>query len=256
MPELPPTTFAGESEHFRLFVDDDVDVPEHLAGAAGLVALETHWTDLHTMLPTGEGKVDYYSLTTEHIAGACQDQPNIKACTSEDRVEIYAPTLPHDHELNHAYAHLATKRTAIPFLGEGLAESLGCADHRPASFGSAPRWPDLVSATSAHPDLKNEAGIFVRYLMRDYGVEAFMRYYAQSPSRRDPALFVSNFEASGGCRSTRSGARCTPCRRDGPSTTGRSALVRCRRCRQAGPCRTIARDIRIGPSRPRTNGSR
>jgi hypothetical protein len=35
----------------------------------------------------------------------------------------------------------------------------------------------------------------VRYLIRTYGIDDFLRYYEQSPERRDPALFGANFES-------------------------------------------------------------
>jgi hypothetical protein len=38
-------------------------------------------------------------------------------------------------------------------------------------------------------------GQLVRQMIRRYGIDEFLRYYEQSPERRDPALFAANFEA-------------------------------------------------------------
>ena len=43
------------------------------------------------------------------------------------------------------------------------------------------------------PELSVQGGVFVRYLIRRFGIDAFLRYYEQSPERRDPALFAANF---------------------------------------------------------------
>jgi hypothetical protein len=37
--------------------------------------------------------------------------------------------------------------------------------------------------------------LLVRHLIRTQGIDAFLRYYEQSPERRDPALFGANFES-------------------------------------------------------------
>ena len=64
-----PGTLVGESAHFRLFVDPDVDTQLSflltLQGSAGLDALETDWADKQTMLkmPEGQRKIDYHLLT-------------------------------------------------------------------------------------------------------------------------------------------------------------------------------------------------
>jgi hypothetical protein len=49
-------------------------------------------------------------------------------------------------------------------------------------------------ATLPTPDTTAEGGILVRYLIRTQGIDAFLRYYEQSPERRDPALFAANFQ--------------------------------------------------------------
>src|SRR4051812_36122374 len=60
-PQVPPGVLVGESAHFRLFVDPDLTgIPTGLAGESGLVALETEWADVQTMLKMPDGKIDYY----------------------------------------------------------------------------------------------------------------------------------------------------------------------------------------------------
>ena len=44
-------------------------------------------------------------------------------------------------------------------------------------------------------DVYDQGGIFVRYLIRTYGIDAFLRYYEQSPEQRDSALFAANFQS-------------------------------------------------------------
>ena len=44
-------------------------------------------------------------------------------------------------------------------------------------------------------NLYGHGGLFVRYLIRTQGIDQFLRYYEQSPERRDPALFGANFES-------------------------------------------------------------
>jgi len=47
----PPAVFVGESAHFRLYVDPALmSLPAAFAGDNALAALETHWSDVATML--------------------------------------------------------------------------------------------------------------------------------------------------------------------------------------------------------------
>jgi hypothetical protein len=189
----PPGTLVGESEHFRLYVDPDAMVPAGLEGENGLVALETEWADVHTMLQMPDGKITYYWLAPEHVAGACGEADE-GACIWERSLEIDSPTLPNPHELNHAYAYLRKQREPVPFLAEGIAESIECGSDQPTPVADVP-WQGVVGAQSTSNDVYVQGGAFVRYLMRKYGVEAFLRYYEQSPEQRDPALFAANFQS-------------------------------------------------------------
>jgi hypothetical protein len=189
----PPGTLVGESEHFRLFVDPEAEVPAGLEGENGLVALETEWADVHTMLRMPDGKITYYWLSAAHVAAACGESDE-GACIWERSLEIDSPTLPNPHELNHAYAYLRKQREPVPFLAEGLAESIACNGDQLVIPVDVP-WEGVVAAQDTSDDVYTQGGAFVRYLMRTYGVGEFLSYYEQSPEQRDPALFAANFQS-------------------------------------------------------------
>jgi hypothetical protein len=189
----PPGLLVGESEHFRLFVDTDADVPAGLDGGNGLVALETEWADVHTMLQMPDGKITYYWLGGDHVAAACGEADE-GACIWEQSLEIDSPTLPNPHELNHAYMYLRKQRKPIPFLAEGIAEAIACDGDQPVGVANVP-WEGVVADQATSDDVYPQGGAFVRYLIRTYGVGAFLQYYEQSPEQRDPALFGANFQS-------------------------------------------------------------
>jgi hypothetical protein len=190
----PPGTLIGESAHFRLFVSPAVTPPPDLSGTNALVALETEWTDVHTMLEMPDGKITYYWLAAEEIPAACGGS-NEGACISETGLQIYSPTLPNAHELNHAYMYLRKQRKPIPFLAEGIAEAIACDAAQPRVVDDVP-WPGLVAdLAESSRDVSSQAGAFVRYLIRTYGADAFLGYYEQSPEQRDPAAFAANFQS-------------------------------------------------------------
>jgi hypothetical protein len=190
--DAPPGMFVGESAHFRLFVDPALgDTSVTWAEANGLAALETEWSDVETMLKMPDGKITYYWLTSDDVPAACGS--NEGACTWEQSLEIDSPLLPNPHELTHAYMYLRKQRHPIPFLAEGMAETNDCGLNRPKAFDTVP-WPGLVAA--GENDLSTlQGGVFMRYLIRRFGIDAVLRYYEQGPERRDPALFAANFES-------------------------------------------------------------
>jgi hypothetical protein len=189
----PPGVLVGDSKHFRLYVDPDATVPAGLDGMNGLVALEAEWADVHTMLQMPDGKITYYWLAPEHVAAACGEADE-GACSWEQSLEIDSPTLPNPHELNHAYMYLRKQRKPIPFLAEGIAEAIACGPDFPVTVPDVP-WQAVVAAEATSDDIYTQGGAFVRYLIRRYGVEAFLSYYEQSPEQRDPALFAANFQS-------------------------------------------------------------
>jgi hypothetical protein len=186
----PSARFVGESTHFRLYVDPDLFVSPALEGENGLVALETAWSDAHTMLRMPDGKITYYWLTAEHIPDAC-GTPDEQACFWDRDMEIDSATLPNPHELNHAYMYLRNQRVPIPFVSEGLADAISCELQNPMNVPAADWQPFVASLRS--PELYVQGGAFVRHLIRRFGIDEFLRYYEQSPERRDPALFAANF---------------------------------------------------------------
>jgi hypothetical protein len=190
----PPGTLVGESAHFRLSVDPDVTVPAGFEGDDALAALETEWADVHTMLQMPDGKITYYWLSQDHIGAACGEADE-GACIWEQSLEIDSPTLPNPHELNHAYMYLRKQRKPVPFLAEGIAEAIACGDDQ-AMYPADVPWQGVVGELeSASEDVTVQGGIFVRYLIRTYGIDAFLSYYEQSPEQRDPALFAANFQS-------------------------------------------------------------
>src|SRR5262249_35213029 len=109
--------------------------------------------------------------------------------------EIDAAYLPDAHELNHAYAYLQAPRKPIPFLAEGFAEAIACGAESPARALNDEGWRTGVVALPPSDQVYGQGGLFVRYLIRTYGIDAFLGYYDESPERRDPALFGANFES-------------------------------------------------------------
>ena len=146
------------------------------------------------MLQMPDGKITYYWLSQDHVAAACGEADE-GACIWEQSLEIDSPTLPNPHELNHAYMYLRKQRKPVPFLAEGIAEAIACGV-RPGDVPGRRSLAGVVGELeSASDDVTVQGGIFVRYLIRTYGVDAFLRYYEQSPEQRDPALFAANFQS-------------------------------------------------------------
>jgi len=211
-----PGVLLGESVHFRLYVDPDLDMatfPATMLGDNGLTALETDWTDKQAMLKMPEGrKIDYHLLTTNHLSAFCgfdagspgtaQDggigtgSYSEDGCETGDGLQVAAGFLPHQHELMHAYLSLlAPGPLPIPFVTEGGASAIGCNAGEGASLEYSVPWQKAVveTAADASRDVYTEGGLLARFLIRTQGADAFVRYYRQAPERIDPALFAANF---------------------------------------------------------------
>ena len=201
-----PGMLVGESAHFRLFLDPALD-PQTAAyweSHDGLAALETDFADKRTMLKTPDGqKIDYHLMTPTDIGAACGfpefDQDDLESgCAVNDQHAIAAAYIPHQHELMHAYLRLLLPDALpIPFLVEGIAQSLGCHTEAGTSLNGVVAWEQATTedADDQAQDVYSQGGLFARYLIRTQGIDAYLRYYAQAPSRRDPALFAANFSA-------------------------------------------------------------
>jgi hypothetical protein len=196
-PELSGT-LVGESAHFRLFVDPDVDtssLPGYLQGWVSVDALEADWADKQTMLkmPEGKTKIDYHLMTHAHIVAACQAEAD--SCELGATLQIATDGVVFQHELIHAYMQLAAPGAEpMPFIREGTAQAIGCYSlpWKVSAADFAPSWQQAVTSDEWE---YGEGGVFARYLIRTQGIEAFVRYYRQAPGRRDPALFAANFSA-------------------------------------------------------------
>ncbi|HSY41142.1 MAG TPA: hypothetical protein VLA79_16495, partial [Polyangia bacterium] len=102
---------------------------------------------------------------------------------------------PYRHELIHAYmALLAPGVVPVPFIVEGTAQAIGCQGLQVgiSLTDDVPPWELAIASLDYAYD---QGGLFVRYLIRTQGIDAFVRYYRQAPGRRDPALFAANFSA-------------------------------------------------------------
>ena len=184
--------YVGDSEHFRLYVDRTLTpLPEAFAGENALAALETNWADFSTMLKMPDGKIMYYLYAANHIPAACDD--HVGGCTKEEDLEIDAPMLPDAHELIHAYTYLRAQRRPTPFLAEGFSEAIGCGEV-PIATRHPGDWRSAVAGVRTD-EVYAKGGQLVRQMIRRYGIDEFLRYYEQSPERRDPALFAANFES-------------------------------------------------------------
>jgi hypothetical protein len=191
----PPGSLVGESQHFRLYVDPDATVPAGFEGMNALAALETEWADVHTMLQMPEGKITYYWLSQEHAGAACGTlEGGAQACFWPQGLEVDAPTLPQPHELTHAYMYLRTQGFPLPLLAEGIAEAIECGGELSFPSGQV-SWEEAVVADPPSPVPYGDGGAFVRHLIRTHGVASFLRYYAQAPAERDPAVFADNFQS-------------------------------------------------------------
>jgi hypothetical protein len=203
-----PGTFVGESAHFRLFVDPALDPSTatfYEQSQDGLKALEIDFADKRTMLKTPDGqKIDYHLLPAADIASICglpefDADDGESACAVNDQHAIAAAYLPHQHELMHTYMKLLLPdHLPIPFLVEGIAQALGCHTEVGTNLvldGVPWQQATMEEATDRAQDVYTQGGLFARYLIRTQGIDAYLRYYAQAPERRDPALFAANFSS-------------------------------------------------------------
>jgi hypothetical protein len=192
-----PGVFVGESEHFRLYVSAAAEVPPGFEGDKALTALEVNWADTATLLPLTTGKIEYRWVAVGELASACT--ADVGGCEFEGPIAV-SYQLPDQHELNHAYMELMTKTHANPvtLVTEGYAEAIGCGQGSGARLTDATSWQELVALPEPAPEFVSEGPIegatLVRYLIRSWGGDRFVAYYAQATKVRDPALFADNFQ--------------------------------------------------------------
>jgi hypothetical protein len=195
-PQLPGV-LVGESAHFRLYVSPGAYVSPGPEGEGGLTALEANWTDTATLLPLTGGKIEYHWVAVDELASACT--ADVGGCEQEGPI-VVAYELPDQHELDHAYMELMTHThdNPVTLVTEGYAESIGCGQGNGDLLIDPTRWQDLVALTEVAPEFENEGliegALLVRYLIRNWGGDKFVAYYAQATKARDPALFADNFQ--------------------------------------------------------------
>jgi hypothetical protein len=145
-------------------------------------------------MPEGQRKIDYHLMTSDHIVASCGGR-DVSACELGDTLQIATNVLPFQHELIHAYMQLAAPDAdPVPFVVEGTAQAIGCYG-LPVGISLTKDIPPWQQAVTSDEYAYGQGGLFVRYLIRTQGIDAFVRYYAQAPGRRDPALFAANFSA-------------------------------------------------------------
>ncbi len=192
-----PGAFVGESAHFRLYVSSGVVIPPDLDTDRALVALESNWRDMATLLPLQTGSIEYHWVTPSELSSACGGPAG--GCEQQGPIVI-ADGVPIQHELNHAYIELlaGTHAPPVPLVTEGFAGAIGCGDGLGVQKGTPTRWQDLLALPGDDPrfdrDGYSAGALLVRYLIRSGGIDAFISYYRQAPKVRDPALFADHFQ--------------------------------------------------------------
>ncbi len=192
-----PGTLVGESAHFRLYVSPGAYLQPGLDGQSALTALETNWADVATLLPLKAGKIEYHWVSVDELAAACTE--DVAGCELEGPI-VVAYHVPDQHELDHSYMELmtGTHDNPIPLLTEGYAEAIGCGQGSGALLTDPTRWQDLVALPEVSPKFEGEGlsqgAMLVRYLIRQWGGDRFVAYYARATKVRDPALFADDFQ--------------------------------------------------------------
>ena len=184
----------GESAHFRLFLEDGLDL-QAVAGETAddvLAALETNWADTATLLHMPEGRIDYYLISADAVTDHCGGSGKVAACEAD--LTVWAPAVAEQHELNHAYMELRSRRHPAPLLLEGLANAIGCGETGTTQqgFNLMTGWRDMVDY-SDYGEIYAPGRELVRYLILTEGVDRVVEYYLQAPDTRDPATFGGNF---------------------------------------------------------------
>jgi hypothetical protein len=177
------------SEHFRVFSHPDAPATE-----AMLSALEVDYRDLHAFLVFPEGRIDYHYLSSAEAAASC-DPGAASAITgcARGRTIVTDRALDH-HELIHAY--LAPIGTPPPLFREGVAQGIACGPAAPSAKGPLSPWRTTVVLRAAHQSEVYDAGLMLFvYLVKTFGIERFVGYYAEARDTSDPEVFRQQYEA-------------------------------------------------------------
>jgi hypothetical protein len=184
----------GESAHFRLFLGDGLDLETVAGGTVDdvLAGLETNWADTSTLLHMPEGRIDYYLISADAVTDRCGGSGEIAAC--EDDLTVWTTRVAEQHELNHAYMELRSRRRPAPMVLEGFANAIGCGETGTTQqgFNAMNDWRDLVDYSS-YGDVYAPGRELMRHLILIEGVDRVVDYYLQAPDTRDSATFGANF---------------------------------------------------------------
>lgn len=173
------------STHFTLYLYGDASADE-----TTLKWLEADYRDARAYLKFPEGHIDYHLFPSATESGnACNRADGIGACAYGS--SVYTDVALHHHELLHAY--MSRVGAPVPLLQEGIAEGLFCAPRW--TTPPLPAWRTTVTLPMRHPDLYSSGMALFVYLVRAYGIDRFVAYYASAHDTRDPEVFRREFEA-------------------------------------------------------------
>jgi hypothetical protein len=175
--------------HFRIHVHPDVGAPDDRA----LERLEGDYRDARTFLKFPDAIIDYYFFPSAESAGAaCFPGRAAPPSACAKGSSVYSWLFPDHHELIHAY--LSAVGSPPPLLREGVAQGIYCGSR--SVTGAVPPWQSVVDLAAYDQPSVYDAGLyFFVYLVRMYGIDRFVSYYAQAPFTLDAGAFQSNFES-------------------------------------------------------------
>jgi hypothetical protein len=139
-----------------------------------------------------EGSVDYYLLSSAAVVDRCGGNGDVAAC--EQDLTVFTTRAADQHELNHAYMELHSRRRPAPLVLEGIANAIGCGETGTTAqgFRAVEDWREVVNYAS-YADVYAPGRELVRHLILTQGIDRFVGYYLQAPDTRDPATFADNF---------------------------------------------------------------
>ena len=127
--------------------------------------------------------IDYHLLTEDHVAAACT--ADVGACF--EAPSVWSASLPHQHELNHAYTYARTHHYPLPLLTEGTAEAVGCDSAGVPPINKSVPWRQ-VAVESSGRDIYEQGKQLARHLILAQGADAFVHYYDQVPEAANAGL--------------------------------------------------------------------
>ncbi|HVZ72091.1 MAG TPA: hypothetical protein VHJ20_06925 [Polyangia bacterium] len=153
--------------------------------------LERHRTEIDTFYGVESGPIDYYLYRDRDDFTASSPCPPSSGCTNGRSVYAYAPLF--EHELVHALFADAGEPALV--VQEGLAQYAACIQPELGGGGVPEQWPGNVEG----PDYAFGESL-VSWMLTTGGPTRFVRFYGDSLTTRDPAVFALQFERFWGHR--------------------------------------------------------